>query len=206
MKSYPPSQQVLEDLGDKVVEAISRSVDLTRSDLTAYRQANPLWVAQASERGLAAWIHDRLWYHFSVLVDGIEDLHLVDKEPTREACIGVAYRLRMKRHQEDGRVSTYPTQAALEFMAQDAQVVIDGLEEVRLIAGYDWNRDAHDIGPAVLSLRDGKENIIWRETLPPATGGEGEGGVPLPEAPSPTRPIVDASTIKVDEDEQDVTE
>jgi len=60
MFSYPGADEVLDDLGDKVVEAFARSVARARADLAEYRRLKPSWVAQSSERGLANWIHDRL--------------------------------------------------------------------------------------------------------------------------------------------------
>jgi hypothetical protein len=53
MKSYPESTAVLDDLGDKIVKALTRGVALAAHDLRKYRSTFPLWVADASERGLA---------------------------------------------------------------------------------------------------------------------------------------------------------
>jgi hypothetical protein len=135
-----------------VLEPIDGAVRLARKDLTEYRTAHPSWAAQHSERGLASWIHDRLWFHLAVLLDAVDSVAMVDKEPTREIGVGINYRLRVKRHHDDGAVNTYPTLGAMEFMAQEAQLCIEGMESVHLIAGYIWDRDARDIGPAVISL------------------------------------------------------
>lgn len=198
MKSYPSSGQVFEDLGDKVLEAIDGAVGRARADLTEYRTARPSWVAQHSERGLASWIHDRLWFHLAALLDPVDSVAVVDKEPTREFGVGINYRLRVKRHHDDGAVSTYPTLGAVEFMAQEPQLSIDGMESVHLIAGYYWDRDARDVGPAVISLRDGQDHIIWIEPITAYGGGEALGGADRPVIPTPTRPNIDVGAVMPD--------
>ncbi len=99
-------------LGDKVVHGLSRAVTLGRNDLADYRAIRPGWVASSSERGLASWIHDRIWYHLVAQVDGIDEVTIVDQEPTREMYVGVTYRVRVKRHHTDGTVNSYPTPTA----------------------------------------------------------------------------------------------
>lgn len=203
MKSYPTPQQVFDDLGDKVLGALVTSVDNARADLTKYRTAYPLWVADASERGLASWIHDRLWAHLVVALDDVDGVSLIDREPTREISVGTNYQLRMKRHHEDGAVSTYPTQGAIEFMSQDeGQLPLDGLGVVKLIAGYNWNKDSREMGVACLSLRDGKDKVVWHEDIPTVAGEQAGGTVVRPVAPQPTPPRVDATPIKPGETEE----
>lgn len=183
MNSHSESK-VLEGLGNKVTASLSLAVALTAQDLRKYREVFPSFVSQSSERGLANWIHDRLWVHLNSLLDGHPDVTLSEGEPTRELVVGMTYRLRVKRHREGAQVSSYPTQTALEFFAQGVQDMFPGFEEVRLIAGYQWEPDAREIGEAVLSLRDGKDNIIWHLVLPaPETGISGIGGSLVPIQP-----------------------
>ncbi|MEU4724050.1 hypothetical protein AB0G06_30920 [Nonomuraea dietziae] len=165
----------------------------TTDDLAEYRQIKPSWVSQASERGLANWIHDRLWYHLSVLLDGISTVRLVDSEPTREIFVGLRYRLRAKRHGDEGNVSTFLTPGAIEFLFQPpAQETISGLEEIRLIAGYTWDKETREMGQPVLSLRDGKDEIVWLIELPDAGTGYGGATVtPMPVAPEPSAPTIE---------------
>lgn len=190
MKSYPSWEDVRPALGDKVVDAIGQAVDRARSDLTDYRKVRPLFVAEASERGLAGWIHDRVWAHLVALLDETPGVAFVDQEPVREMWVGLNYRVRVKRHHEDGRVSTYPTQTALEFLAQ-AQLVIDGLDPVHLIAGYTWLREVRDLGPAVISLRDGND-IIWQRDLSPLAEGMGDSSK-LPVLAEPPAPVIEGA-------------
>lgn len=205
MISYPESSEVLAGLGPKVTRSLVRAVDLAAEDLLAYRKSHPSWVAQSSERGLANWIHDRLWAHLTTELDGHPGVTLSDGEPTRELVVGVSYRLRVKRHREDGQVSSYATQTALEFFAQGTQEAFPGLEEVRLTAGYEWESDARKIGEAVLSLRDGQENVVWLVPLRDAADGGTAGTVqPVqPTTPTPQPPSIDvpaASQREVTED------
>jgi hypothetical protein len=206
MKSYPSSQQVLEDLGDKVVDGLALAFARTRTDLREYRSDRPHFAATSSERGLANWIHDRYWSHLAGLLGDAPDVIVVDKEPLREVCVGVRYRIRIKRHQQDGSVSTYPTQTALEFLTQDGQTALSGLEEVKLVGGYSWNRDSRDLVAPVISLRDGADKVIWSVELPTAGDEEGGARVVRPEDPSPKQPTISLPTAALDDEEKDVPE
>ena len=190
MKSYPSWEDVRTGLGDKVVAAFAEAAAFTRVDLGVYRNTFPAWVARSSERGLANWIHDAFWAHLSVLLDGVYNVVLVDREPKREVHVGYTYRIRIKRHHLDGHVSTYPTQEALDFLAQEEMAPpFDGMAEIHLIAGYEWDQDLRAVGDAVVSLREGSV-VIWQETLPWIEPGEGGGTAIVPAAPAPTPPSV----------------
>lgn len=198
MLSPPTSDEVIDDLGDKVVEALSRSIARTREDLATYRKWRPSWVARHGERGLANWIHDFLWFHLTDLLDGIPGVHCVDKEPTREIMVGTRYRLRAKRHGRDGQVTSYPTQTAFEFKLQGVQDAFPGMEETRLIVGYLWDSETREIGFPVLSLHDGQDAAKWMVNLPEVGAGEGYGGgtvEPLSPVVGPSAPQVDADGI-----------
>jgi hypothetical protein len=49
--------------------------------------------------------------------------------------------------------------------------VFDGLEEIRLIAGYRWDPELREVGAAVISLRDGHGRVIWMHELDEPAGG-----------------------------------
>lgn len=161
MNSSNPDE-VLAALGDKVCDALGVAVGHGRRHLHEYRQVLPDTALAHSERGLANWIHDVIWNRLVRELDHIEDVTLIDDGTTREFVVSSTFRVRVKRHQIGGDVSSYPTQTALEFFTQEnGQLAFEGLEEIRLTAGYEWERDAREIGPAVLSLRDGQSNLIW---------------------------------------------
>ena len=189
MKSYRNSDTVLDELGDKFTSALVEAVAAARRDLAEYRLTSPHFVADSSKRGLANWIHDRLWHHLVTLLDDVAGVFFVERGVTREICVGANYRVRLKRHHAKAEVSTYPTPTALEFLSQPpASPTLPGFDEVHLIAGYRWLESAHDVGPAVISLRDGKDNVLWIVELP-------DGDVPseveaLPERPAPAPPRV----------------
>ena len=172
MKSHPTSGEVLEALGDKVINALGATAFEARNDLDRYRSTFPEFVADASERGLANWIHDRLWHH---LVGNFEDtvtVQFVEHGPIREILVDDAYRLRIKRHDAHGRVASYPTATANAFFEQlSLELRLDGETEVRLIAGYLWVPETREIGPAVLSYRDGVDNLVWMVELPEPSHG-----------------------------------
>jgi len=73
----------------------------------------------------------------------------------------------------------------------------DGLAEIRLIAGYQWNSTTHEIGPAVLSLRDGLDNVLWMiELLEPV---DGSSVIPIADSKTPEPPTIEFSDVPVRE-------
>lgn len=203
-RSYPTWPEVETALGDKVIDAVIAAVRATKIDLADYRRFRPAWVVQASERGLAAWIHDRLWYHITVALADLPHVIITDKGVLREFTVGPetdVYRFRVKRHHLDGDVSTYPTQLALEFLAQ-VDDMLDGFDELHLIAGYRWDREERAMGGAVISLRDGRDDIKWEHDL--ADPGEESGGTEgLPAIPTPPPPIVDGPAKEPQRDSEE---
>ncbi len=62
------------------------------------------------------------------------------------------------------------------------------MEQIRLICGYQWDNDSGEIGPAVLSMRDGLNNVLWVHELKDT---EKEATQPsLPVRDDPTAPDV----------------
>lgn len=98
-------------------------------------------------------------------------------------------RLRLKKHDIEGSISTYPTQGALEFLEQEPPA-LDGLEEIRLIAGYRWNPDERAIGGAVISLRHSKDDLAWMHDLDEPPAGSVVTTVPIVPASGPGRPTI----------------
>lgn len=194
MKSVCPSpEQVLDALGEKAVDGFGRAVVKARQDLAEFRAWRPGWVADSSSRGLLNLIHDRLWAHLTRELDDLPHVAFVDHPPKREMYVHGRFRFRVKRHTASGLVRTYPTQAALDFMAQPTQLPLDGLEEVHLCAGYVWDDELREIGESVLSLRDGMDldRLLWMHRLdPPAADGFGGVAVPLLSPDTPRRPVV----------------
>jgi hypothetical protein len=195
MSAYPSETDVLDDLGSKVTDGFVQAVLSISEDLGQYRVLCPDFVARHSDRGLANWIHDMLWYHLTRLLYEVPEVSFVDKGPTRELYVGTRYRLRAKRHSEDGAVSGYDTQTALEFWLQDQ--ALPGLEQVKLIVGYVWLEESNSIGEPVLSLRDGKDKVVWQVLLRADSTGATV-PTPFPARPGPGAPSIDTSRITAD--------
>jgi hypothetical protein len=162
-----PSQdpdEVLTGLGDEFLRALAGAVVSARMDISEMRAWRPGWFPPMSVRCLANLIHDRIWAHFAAAVDGSTAMHLVQSGPTREVQVGMNFRLRIKRHHNDDGISTYPTETALDFYLQE-QMPIEGLELVKLTAGYRWDAEMREILAPVISYRDGKDNPIWAVEL-----------------------------------------
>jgi hypothetical protein len=179
---------VIEELGEKVIEALVGAVDAARDDLRVYRAALPDMAAQSSARGLANWIHDRVWHHSVRMLDSVDDAVCYEKGPFKEVIVKDRYRIRLKRHRPPAAVSTFPTQGAIDFMEQpDGQRVLEGMEQLRLIFGYGWDQDSDDMGPAVLSMRHGIKNVLWVHEVP---------SMRAPAAPLPTRAGPASSVVR----------
>ncbi len=193
MKSYLDSGTALEALGGKVVEALGVIVSKARHDLHVYRTRFPDFVAEASERGLANWIHDRLWWHLNRSLEDVDTVKIVESGPTREIIVSETYRIRIKRHDGQGRVRSYPTAGANAFFEQLAlQLHLDEGTEVHLTAGYLWEAESREIGAAILSCRDGVDNLIWMVELPEPD--EGAPVAPIVGPETPPRPRVGLPT------------
>lgn len=72
---------------------------------------------------------------------------------------------------------------------------IPSLEEINLIAGYEWDKETRDMGRALLSLRADQSNIIWVTNLPDAGEHGGSGVVVQPTVPQPTGPTINLPGI-----------
>lgn len=187
---FPSAEDVLDGLGDKVVEGLALMVARTRADLTLYRTTFPGWVTDSTDRGLLNWCHDRAWAHSVGIFDGAREVSLVDRPPTRELYVGTRYRLRVKKHDIEGAISTYLTQGALDFLEQEP-MTLDGLEEIRLIAGYRWDAELREVGAAVISLRDRHERVLWMHELDEPAGGAVAMTTPILPTTGPRPPRVE---------------
>ena len=75
---------------------------------------------------------------------------------------------------------------------QDAErPTLEGLEEIRLAVGYRSAADAREIEAPVLSLRDGKDNVIWAIELDEPAAGAKITWKPI----DPTLPSIDLGDL-----------
>jgi hypothetical protein len=178
MFSPENADEVLAALGDKFLQGLVSAVGGTRNDLEEFRQWRPGWFPTMSDRCLANLIHDRLWAHMlGVSDEPAQHVVMYESGATREVVVD-RFRLRLKRHHFDDRVSNYPTQTALDFWVQNNSGVLPGMEEITLAAGYRWHTDTKSVGAPVISYRDGQEKVIWAvELLSGAAGATGGGPV-----------------------------
>lgn len=184
---------VIVRLGSKVCDGLAEAVVLTRKDLDLYRTGLPRFVAEHHERGLANWIHDRLWANATALLDHLPDVGFHEDGPTREMSVSGASTIRIKRHDVAGRIATYATPTATGFFNQPHQLqLFTGEPGVHLAAGYVWLRDSREIGPTVLSARDGVNNLLWMRELPEPREADGA-VVELPPVPTAPRPAITAN-------------
>lgn len=192
---------VIEELGDKVVEALRVAALRTKLDLYKYRELLADFVATSSPRGLANWLHDRMWHHLTSEVGHLDNVFILEKGTLREIVVEGTYRIRVKRHNKRGQVSAYPTQTTLEFLSQPPeQLVLFGSEKVHLMAGYQWDSETHEFGSAVLSLRDGLDNIVWIAEFPDGAPSSTPFSIADPSRPgSPTIEVQKCDTEDTEE-------
>jgi len=158
--AHPDSDRVLADLGTPFVQAFIDAVDGARDDFTAFKQWQPGWFPSFTARFTANFLHERIWDRLVRVVDGMEGIHVKDREPIRELRSGTTYLIRIKRHHPGDRISAYPTEASSAFWSNSV-VALEGLESFSLALGYYWDAELRSIGDAILSFRDGKDNPIW---------------------------------------------
>lgn len=205
MISPDKPDQVLDALGDKFLHALVGAVSGARDDLDAMREWRPGWFPPMSDRCLANLIHDRLWAHMLGLEGDHDAVTMHESGATREIVAG-QFRLRLKRHHPDDRVSNYPTQTALDFWIQHNNGVLPGLEEITLAAGYRWDKEVKAIGAPVISYRDGQENVIWAMELLGGTAADvvnpaDDGGltpITWTSVPGPELPVIDVTGVGPD--------
>jgi hypothetical protein len=188
---YPTDDEVIAELGDKFLAALVSSVRGTRDDIRDMRQWRPGWFPTMHSRCLSNLIHDRIWARLIAAIESDPATTIIDKGPTREIAVGLNLRLRVKRHLTGDRISTYPTRTAIEFWQQGSLQALPGLEEVRIAVGYRWDAEAREIEAPLLSLRDGKDNVIWAVELDEPAEGVKVTWTPI----EPTLPSIDLGEL-----------
>jgi hypothetical protein len=194
---YPTSEEVVDELGDRFLEAAAGTVGAARIDLGEMREWRPAWFPTMHSRCLSNLLHDRVWSHLVARVESDPAANVIERGPTREIAIGTHLRLRIKRHHIGDKISTYPTRTAIEFWRQNNDT-LPGLEEVRVAVGYRWDPDARQVGAPVLSLRDGTDNVIWAIELSEPAAGEKVTWTPI----EPTLPTIDLGELGAEIDDE----
>jgi hypothetical protein len=197
---YPTDHEVVTELGDKFLTALVGAVRGARSDINDLREWRPNWFPLMHSRVLSNLIHDRIWARLVADIDDDPATNVIEKGPTREVAVGPHLRLRVKRHHIGDKISTYPTRTAIEFWQQSTNYQIPGLEEVRIAVGYRWDPETREVGAPRLSLRDGKDNVIWAVELDEPAEGVAVRWTPV----EPTLPSIEFGDL-ADETEDEGT-
>lgn len=192
---------VLAGLGDKFLVAFAGAVVAARQDHADMQAWRPGWFPTMHSRCLSNLIHDRIWAHLVAAVESDPAAVVHESGPTRQIQVGTNYLLRIKRHRRGNRISTYPTQTALQFWLQDSAPALDGLELITLAAGYRWDEDLREVKTPVLSYRDGKDNPIWAVELDePESGATSIRWSPID---TPDLPTIDFGDLGEDDETGD---
>jgi hypothetical protein len=161
---------VAAELGDKVIDALRLGVAHAKEQLRAYQQENPDWLPGHAKRTVANLIHDWMWTAVTTALADAPHVTIIDRDPRRELAIQVeseerlSYRLRLKRHHLDGSTRSYQTQTVIDFELQGPNQTFPGYGEMRLEAGYEWDDEIRTMAGPLITLRDGRDKVLW--TLP----------------------------------------
>lgn len=196
MNPHPVPERVLNDLGDKLVEAFLEAMEVARADLDDLRTWRPGWFGPFSERFLANFLHERLWAELVARVSDYPGVEVVDREPRREIESGGRYVIRLKRHRKGDKIATYPTQRALAFWTNEA--TLPGLERASLAMGYLWDPELRQVGDSVLSYRDQLDHPVWGVKFARPVKGAASGITWSPI--DPTLPSIDLSSVLNEEE------
>lgn len=145
------AESIAEFLGQPVLTAITDARDRSADELSMWRRTSPGEIAASSARGLANRIHDRFIHHMLVQLDQAEGVRLDDRGSTRQFIVNERVVLRCKRHDTQNKIKSYPTRAAINHWG--GTVTLDGMATINLAAGYRWDKELRELGPAVLSFR-----------------------------------------------------
>ncbi|MDN6227263.1 hypothetical protein [Corynebacterium flavescens] len=124
------------------------------------------WASTYTQRFKANFLHERIWAPFLPYAEAADDISIQDDEPHRTLSIGTGINLRVKRHTDRDRISTYTTKGAKDFYGIGEQIPIDGLERVGLAIGYRWDPEVDEVIAPVISLQDLKNRkLLWSVEL-----------------------------------------
>ncbi len=165
------------------------------------RAWQPGWFPTMFQREVAGIVHARIWAYLTAELEDVDGIAFRTTEPFREVRIVTplarTFKVRVKRHSEEDRISSYPTPSDLEFWGGVA-ATFEGLEEVPLAAGYRWDAATGEVGVPVISYREGKDNVVWAVEVDADAAG---GAVPLRYTPIlPELPQIDLAAGVRDEE------
>ncbi|WP_300345520.1 hypothetical protein [Nesterenkonia sp.] len=197
-RDFPQAEAVLDDLGPEFVQSFITAVDGARDDYEQMRESYRDWFVRFASRTTANIIHERIWARFVDGLQGQDEIVIVDEDPTREIHKGLNYQLRIKRHHPGDKISTFATDGAKGFWAND-NLALDGFESHSLAVGYLWDADLRAVGEAVLSYRSSLDSPIWGIQLKRDVGNvAGFSWEPM----QPDLPEVDLTGIIVPDEEE----
>lgn len=186
---------VLRHLGSPFVNSFVDAVSGARDDFEELQAWQPGWFTHFTNRTLANIAHDRIWTRLTSQLDEDSDVTVRDEEPYQEMYVGARYRIRVKRHHADERISSVATTNAKSFWTSGDP--LPGLESYSLAVGYYWEAETRTIGEPVISLRESMDVAYWVAIL------KEDKAVDLgyrAEAVAPEAPEIDLSDVMIDVD------
>ncbi len=189
--SFPTDSVVLEEIGHEFIAAHVSALARVKERYQDFRQS-AFFPPLATQRLVANFIHDWLWAELVSQVESLSHVTVVDKEPLRQIYVE-KYRIRLKRHDVNEAISTYPTAGVRAFWTTGEP--LPGLEEYALAFGYVWDDQSRQIGDGIITLRSSHDDVVWAKVIQPDTGVVGFRVV------DPQLPMLDLSAIIAKESE-----
>ncbi|WP_022891122.1 hypothetical protein [Agromyces subbeticus] len=193
------AESIAEFLGQGVLSAVVNARDLSADDFERWRRESDE-IATASARGIANRINDRFVHHMITELDGRDDVVFKERGTTRQFIVRQRVVLRCKRHDVSNRIESYPTAGAIAHWG--GSITLDGLSTINLAAGYRWDKELREIGPAVLSYRRGlRAKALWTVEL----GRDQTAAAPISITPPvrPDMPAIDLFGFGTERKEED---
>jgi len=136
---------------------------LTNAYLQAWRDWQAAGLTHWRKRGRANYVWEQATHHALLNVSQRPDVTVIVKNESYHFLVDEAVSFRMKKADNSGFTSNYPTQEALAF--HDSQQPLTGIPAAqRVEVTYTLNKAETDISDIVVVAREG-DNISWSYSL-----------------------------------------
>ncbi len=162
MNAIPQPDIVVDDLTPEFVSGFVDAVAGAEQDRLLFYSEHPDWATTYQQRFVAMLLHERIWGRLSSQFERNADIVVRDDENRREFSVAGKYLVRVKRHKENDKISTYPTRAAQAFY-RNPQSTLDGGQTWSLAMGYMWADGA--VAYPLVTLRNGIDVPVWGAEL-----------------------------------------
>lgn len=181
-------------LGQVVLAGIVQGRTHADQMLVELKMLAPRHVRAMQDVALASTLHDFYFDGVTLALGEDPRVQIVrSKSSGDHIVVDDEYVIRFKKHDAYGRVQSLGTKAARDF--HSGSVVLEGCELVSLTAGYIFDEDLREMGPAVLSYRTAIRSVPeWCYEISEASSGVT--GITFNPIVSPQLPIIETTPVR----------